>query len=59
MRDMPCGDCCVCDDPLDHSEAGFCKSCGGGFHWNLCGRWSRSEHTCDNCMPADDEDDDE
>jgi len=55
-RDMPIGDCCVCDEALDLSEAGICKSCGHGFHWNECGRWHGNEHCCDNCLPDDEAD---
>jgi hypothetical protein len=50
-NDMPCGDCSVCGELVDHSEAGFCKSCGSAFHWNECGRWVGGEHTCDGCAP--------
>ena len=28
---MPCGDCCVCGEELDHSEAGFCGTCAMNF----------------------------
>lgn len=60
-RGMPIGLCCVCDDPLDLSDAGICKTCGNGFCWNDCGEWHRGEHTCSTCMDADegDQDDDE
>ncbi len=26
-----CGDCVVCDEPVDSSEMGACKSCGSAF----------------------------
>lgn len=44
-----CGDCPVCDEAVDHSDAGFCKTCGQPFHWARCGTWHNGEHTCDNC----------
>jgi len=50
---MPCGDCCVCGEELDHSEAGFCGTCGQGFHWSRCGDWHGSQHRCNTC--AEDE----
>ncbi|HAS6603873.1 TPA: hypothetical protein NJ322_004343 [Vibrio parahaemolyticus] len=50
-----CGDCVVCDDPVDLSDMGACKSCGGAFHWGQCGEWHGNEHTCSNCMPDDEE----
>jgi hypothetical protein len=49
IGDMPCGNCCVCRDPVDHSEAGFCEVCGNAFHWNECGGWEDGKHTCENC----------
>lgn len=52
---MPCGDCCVCGEYLDHQGAGFCESCGGGFHWSQCGGWSLGEKRCDGCSEEDDE----
>lgn len=55
-RDMPCGDCCVCSDPVDHSEAGFCKKCGNAFHWNECGGWHEGQHVCFDCEPEDERD---
>lgn len=53
--DMPCGDCCVCDEPVDHSDAGFCATCKGAFHWHRCGGWHGSEHACENCHSTEDE----
>lgn len=55
MGDMPCGLCVVCDEELDHSDAGFCVECGHGFHWGLCGEWGDAGHTCNNCKPEDTE----
>lgn len=55
-HDMPCGNCPVCDELVDHSEAGFCTACGRAFHWNECGRWVGSKHTCDNCAEPEPED---
>ncbi len=46
---MPIGNCIVCGEYLDHSEAGFCETCGQGFHWGDCGDWDDQEHKCDNC----------
>jgi len=51
---MPCGDCCVCGEPVDHSDAGFCGDCQGAFHWGRCGEWGLDEHQCKNCKPEDD-----
>ncbi|EHK2883961.1 hypothetical protein J7H88_003583 [Vibrio parahaemolyticus] len=50
-----CGDCCVCDEPVDLSEMGACKSCNNTFHWGDCGEWHNGQHTCHNCMPDDEE----
>jgi hypothetical protein len=52
--EMPCGLCPVCDDPVDHSDAGFCVHCGLAFHWSGCGQWHDDQHTCNNCKPKDD-----
>ena len=46
---MPVGECCVCGDMVDHSEAGFCATCGGAFCWGQCGSWGESGHECNNC----------
>lgn len=46
---MPIGKCVVCDEYLDHSDAGFCKTCGQGFHWGNCGGWVDGNHECNNC----------
>ena len=59
---MPCGECCVCGELVDHQDAGFCGGCKGAFHWTRCGEWGPSEHECRNCkgnrlvqdMPEDD-----
>ena len=52
---MPCGDCPLCDEMVDHSEAGFCVDCGAAFHWHRCGTWGVGGHQCDNCQKEDDE----
>lgn len=54
-RDMPIGSCCVCDEDLDLSDAGICKTCGQGFCWKGCGGWHRGEHACFFCSEADDD----
>jgi hypothetical protein len=59
VRDMPCGLCPVCDDPVDLAEAGICKRCGNAFHWNHCGGWVGGQHVCENCEQADEDEDDE
>jgi len=46
---MPIGNCTVCDEYLDHSDAGFCETCGQGFHWGKCGQWGDSGHECKSC----------
>ncbi len=43
------GHCCVCDEPVDHSEMGNCVECGCVFHWSYCGGWGDTGHICDNC----------
>ncbi|BDU76232.1 hypothetical protein [Mesoterricola sediminis] len=48
---MPCGECCVCGEYLDHRDLGVCGECGQGFHFNRCGGWGASEHQCNNCKP--------
>lgn len=54
-KGMPIGLCGVCDDPLDLSDAGVCKTCGNGFCWNECGSWHHGQHTCSTCMAEDEE----
>ena len=49
MDDMPVGQCCVCEEELDHQDAGFCKDCGGAFCWSDCGGWGPDGHRCNNC----------
>lgn len=49
--------CAVCDDPLDLSDAGVCKTCGKGICWNECGNWHRGQHTCSNCGKVDEVED--
>ena len=46
---MPCGECPVCHETVDHSEAGFCDTCGAPFHWGDCGGWVDGKHMCDLC----------
>lgn len=45
-----CGQCAVCDDPLEIDEAGFCSRCGQPFCWPYCGGWIDGEHVCNNCI---------
>ncbi len=56
-KGMPIGLCSVCDEPLDLSDAGICKTCGNGFCWGDCGGWAGGEHACTNCAPEGDDDD--
>lgn len=51
-----CGDCPVCSDPVDHSDAGFCAECGNAFCWGSCGTWHGSSHVCFECVPEDERD---
>lgn len=44
------GECVICEEILDMSEAGFCKGCGNSFCWERCGTWHDSEHRCQNCI---------
>lgn len=46
---MPCGECCVCNKYLDHSDTAFCIKCKCGFHWRECGDWGKRGHICENC----------
>ncbi|WP_313171401.1 hypothetical protein [Stenotrophomonas sp.] len=50
---MPIGLCAVCDNDLDLSDAGICKTCGQGFCWSRCGTWHAGQHACHNCVPED------
>ena len=43
------GDCPVCGEPVDESDAGYCGICGCSFHWSVCGGWVDSVHQCDKC----------
>lgn len=52
-RDMPIGLCCVCEDPLDLSDAGICEVCGNGFCWGNCGGWHGVHHACADCFDPD------
>ena len=45
----PVGECCVCGEPVVLNEMGNCGTCGGVFHWSLCGEWGDSEHECNKC----------
>jgi len=56
MGDMPIDLCVICDEPLDHQDAGFCVDCGGAFHWSSCGNWGENDHKCNICGGFDDED---
>lgn len=52
MGNMPIGRCCVCNDELDHCDAGYCEDCGFAFCWSDCGDWSENGspyHKCNNC----------
>ncbi len=53
------GDCCVCDEPVDESKAGYCGECGQPFCWSNCGGWGSREHVCNNCKTEDEDEDDE
>ena len=50
-----CGECVVCDEPVEHSDMGNCGTCGGVFHWGDCGSWhdDKSEHACKTCNDYD------
>jgi len=52
-----CGDCCVCDEPVDETGSGVCGECGSVFHWTACGGWAGAKHRCDNCGGDEDDDD--
>jgi hypothetical protein len=47
---MPCGNCAVCGEYLDHRHLGVCARCGNGFHFNACGGWNGGEHVCNDCQ---------
>jgi len=49
------GECSVCKETLDMSEAGFCKDCGESFCWSKHGGWGPDGHRCDNCGGDEDE----
>lgn len=55
MGDMPIGLCCVCGEPLDHADAGFCSDCGQPFCWSYCGGWGPDGHRCKDCGWDEDE----
>lgn len=48
-NDMPCGLCCVCDEPLDFSDMAVCEHCAQGFHWGECGGWEGMKRVCERC----------
>lgn len=50
---MPCGECSVCGEYLDHCDLGVCATCGSGFHFNACGGWHGGEHACNDCHSDD------
>lgn len=52
--DMYCGVCPICDEDVDHSEAGFCDHCKQPFHWSRCGTWIGGVHSCNECETAED-----
>jgi hypothetical protein len=55
----PVEECVVCEGWPDETEAGYCKICGGTFHWGNCGGWVNNEHVCNNCKDALGVDDDD
>lgn len=44
-----CGDCRVCNEPVDIDDSGFCVICKSVFHWGRCGDWGASGHICNDC----------
>lgn len=54
-----CGDCPVCNNPVDHSGAGFCVSCGLPFHWGSCGGWGGQKHACNGCEEQQEQEQDD
>lgn len=44
-----CGECSVCDEPVDHGDMGNCESCHQIFHWGECGGWEGDKHMCNTC----------
>ena len=49
------GECPVCEEPVDESDAGYCAMCGCAFHWGSCGEWHGNEHYCNNCNDENDQ----
>ena len=49
------GDCPVCSDWVDESDAGYCHICDNPFHWGSCGGWFCREHVCNLCIEAEDD----
>lgn len=50
------GNCTICENMLDMSEAGFCDSCGAAFCWGSHGGWDGGVHKCQFCIVADEDD---
>lgn len=51
------GQCSVCNESVDESDAGYCHVCGQAFHWGSCGEWyegdhewHHGEHVCKDCI---------
>ena len=44
------GECSVCNDSIDESEAGYCEICQQPFCWSYCGGWHSGNHICNNCQ---------
>lgn len=44
-----CGECRVCDEPVDLKDMGACATCGNVFHWGQCGEWGPDGHECEEC----------
>ena len=48
------GECLICNEIVDESDAGYCKECGQPFHWGTCGTWGDweegIEHLCNDCL---------
>ena len=58
MSDMPIGQCAICDDDLDHEDAGFCDICKRQFCWGYCGEWLDGKHACQECIAREEDDGD-
>ncbi len=44
------GECVICEDWVNESDAGYCEECKGAFHWGSCGTWCNGKHMCENCQ---------